>query len=56
MSEKRGHKRDDSQASYYFVSHEVGASDAVVIEEMPQGTNAEAFAPRTVNKIVSYRS
>jgi hypothetical protein len=60
----RGHKRDDSQASYYFVSHEAGTSEAVrdtgdeaaVIEEMPYGSNAESFAPRAVNAVVSCRS
>jgi hypothetical protein len=56
-----GHRRDDSQASYYFVSHEAGTSEAVrdagdegeVIEEMPAGTNPDIFSPRIVNAIVS---
>ena len=56
----RGHRRDDSQASYYFVSHEAGTSEAVrdsgdelnVIETMPKGANEESFKPRKVNTAV----
>ena len=62
MSTSKGHhKRDDSQSSYYFVSHEAGTSESVrdagderaVIEEMPFGANPASFSPRAVNSVVS---
>jgi uncharacterized membrane protein YidH (DUF202 family) len=53
----RGHKKTDSQASYYFVSQLAGTNavrdrgdDGDVIENMPPGVEAGAFSPRRVNK------
>mmetsp|Transcript_123426 Transcript_123426/g.184617 ORF Transcript_123426/g.184617 Transcript_123426/m.184617 type:complete len:229 (-) Transcript_123426:3-689(-) len=52
-----GHKREDSQSSYYFVSHGAGTSgvtrdigdETAVIDELPAGSDAARFAPRALD-------